>query len=70
MQSLRSWINGSKPNAKPAHRSAAGQSAWLEQRASLEGLEVRDSTWDEWMACSEARSTAPSGQLAPRASAQ
>lgn len=24
-------------------------------RASLEGLEVRDSTWDEWLACDGAR---------------
>jgi hypothetical protein len=25
------------------------------QRASLEGLEVRDSTWDEWMAAEAAQ---------------
>lgn len=28
-------------------------------RASLEGLEVRDSTWDEWLACQQAQAKAP-----------
>lgn len=25
----------------------------LQQRATLEGLEVSDSTWEEWVACAE-----------------
>ncbi len=37
------------------------------QRATLEGLEVRDSTWDEWMAAEaaqreKARAPAPPAQ--------
>lgn len=35
-------------------RTSAAASAWLQQRATLEGLEVRDSTWDEWLAAEQA----------------
>lgn len=28
-------------------------------RASLDGLEVRDSTWDEWLACQQAQAKTP-----------
>lgn len=28
-------------------------------RASLDGLEVRDSTWDEWLACQQAQTQTP-----------
>jgi hypothetical protein len=35
-------------------RPAAAASGWLQQRATLEGLEVQDSSWDEWVAAEQA----------------
>lgn len=58
MRKLFSALSTARP-AQPPRRPGAELQTQL--RASLDGLEVRDSTWDEWLACqrSQPQPTAP-----------
>lgn len=48
MRKLFAALSTARPAAPPQRRGAEPLS---QLRASLDGLEVRDSTWDEWLAC-------------------
>ena len=49
LQSMNSHRHAKPPfSAQVSHR-AGGLSSFLSERADLRGLEVRDSTWDEWV---------------------
>ncbi len=41
-----------RPEARSSSSSAA-HAAFSQQRATLEGLEVQDSDWDEWVKCEQ-----------------
>jgi hypothetical protein len=43
----------SSPRPRVPRSTAAGATT-PQQRATLDGLEVRDSSWDEWVACEQA----------------
>lgn len=49
LRSMNSHRHAKPPfSAQVSHR-AGGLSSFLSERADLRGLEVRDSTWDEWV---------------------
>lgn len=49
LRSMNSHRHTKPPfSAQVSHR-AGGLSSFLSERADLRGLEVRDSTWDEWV---------------------
>ncbi len=66
---MRNLFSALTPQRSPlaALPRRGGSDASQQLRASLEGLEVRDSTWDEWLACQHAQAQTPP---APRAAAK
>ncbi len=47
------------PRSSLLPRRTSGDLLNAQLRASLDGLEVRDSTWDEWLACQQAQTQTP-----------
>ena len=73
LRPMNSHRHTKPPFPAQASRRAGGLSPFLSERADLCGLEVRDSTWDEWVEVqmqvqtARANATNAAGSAAPQA---